>query len=88
MLDDSKDDESSLRWRIVNRHHFMQAKAKVKCATYHVGSDLLVAGFSNGLFGLYKLPEFDMIHTLRLILYSSFNHVKHADITAAYLKVT
>ena len=43
----------------------MQKNAKVKCAAYHAESDLLVAGFSNGLFGLYELPDFNMIHTLR-----------------------
>ena len=54
------------RWRIVKRDFFMQNDAKVNCATYHAPSDLLVAGFSNGLFGLYELPEFNMIHTLSI----------------------
>ena len=49
----------------MERHYFMQKNAKVKCAAYHAESNLLVAGFSNGLFGLYELPDFNMIHTLR-----------------------
>ncbi len=43
----------------------MHNNAKVKCAAFHPESNLLVAGFSNGIFGLYELPEFNMIHTLR-----------------------
>ena len=51
----------------MQKHFFMQNNAKMKCAAYHAASNLLVAGFSNGLFGLYELPEFNMIHTLRYI---------------------
>ncbi|CAF9923080.1 MAG: hypothetical protein ALECFALPRED_002297 [Alectoria fallacina] len=61
-----EEDEGPLKWRIVHRHYFMQNNAKVKCAAYHAESNLLVAGFSNGLFGLYELPEFNMIHTLSI----------------------
>jgi periodic tryptophan protein 2 len=43
----------------------MQNNAKVNCASYHPSSNLLVVGFSNGLFGLYELPEFNQIHLLR-----------------------
>ena len=58
-------DDDTSRWRIVKRDYFLQNNAKVNCATYHASSDLLVAGFSNGLSGLYELPDFNMIHTLR-----------------------
>ncbi len=63
---DSMEDDTPLQWRIVQRHYFTQNNAKVKCAAYHPKSNLLVAGFSNGLFGLYELPEFNMIHTLSI----------------------
>ncbi len=63
---DSMEDDTPLQWRIVQRHYFMQNNAKVKCAAYHPKSNLIVAGFSNGLFGLYELPEFNMIHTLSI----------------------
>jgi len=53
------------QWRIVQKNFFMQNNAKLKCAAYHAPSNLLVAGFSNGIFGLYELPEFSMIHSLR-----------------------
>lgn len=70
-LDEPRDvvedgDESRLNWRIAQRHYFMQNNAKVKCAAYHAKSGLLVAGFSNGIFGLYEMPDFNMIHTLSI----------------------
>ena len=69
--DDELENQSyrdSTRWRIVDRHYFMQNNAKVNCAAYHASTNLLVVGFSNGIFGLYDLPDFNMIHTLRYVL--------------------
>lgn len=60
------DDDADMRWRIVNRHYFMQNGAHLRCAAFHPQSNLLVAGFSNGIFGLYELPDFNMIHTLSI----------------------
>jgi len=60
-----QDEPLSQQWRIVQKQFFMQNNVKLKCAAYHASSNLLVAGFSNGIFGLYELPEFNMIHTLR-----------------------
>lgn len=57
------DDEQ--RWRIVDRHYFMQNNAHVNCAAFNSNASLLVVGFSNGIFSLYELPDFNMIHTLR-----------------------
>ncbi|KAK7730427.1 U3 snoRNP protein [Cytospora paraplurivora] len=65
-MDEDEDEEKDLRWRIVNKHYFMQNNAHVKCAAYHADSNLLVAGFSNGIFGLYEMPEFNQIHTLSI----------------------
>ena len=58
--------EADPQWRIHERHYFKQSRARVKSAAYHTQSNLLVVGFSNGIFGLYELPGFNMIHTLRL----------------------
>lgn len=63
--DRKEDNETSMRWRISAKHFFLQNNAKVKCAAYHAASNLIVAGFSNGIFGLYELPDFNNIHTLR-----------------------
>lgn len=64
MQDD--DDDSDMRWRIVQKHYFMQGSAKVRCAAFHPETNLLVAGFSNGLFGLYEMPDFNNIHKLSI----------------------
>ncbi|KAL1970757.1 hypothetical protein VTN77DRAFT_2591 [Rasamsonia byssochlamydoides] len=62
--DTDGEESSDLRWRIVKKDFFMQNDAKLTCAAFHAPSNLLVVGFSNGLFGLYELPEFNMIHML------------------------
>lgn len=64
--EDDEMDEDSLRWRVVARHYFMQNNAKATCATFHAKSGLLVVGFSNGIFGLYELPNFSILHTLSI----------------------
>lgn len=61
-----EDEEKDMRWRIVNKHYFMQNNTSLRCAAYHADSNLLVAGFSNGIFGLYEMPDFNMIHTLSI----------------------
>ncbi|EFX03833.1 periodic tryptophan protein 2 [Grosmannia clavigera kw1407] len=64
--DEQADDEADYRWRIVKRNYFMQNNTSLRCAAYHAASNLLVAGFSNGLFCLYEMPDFNMIHTLSI----------------------
>ncbi|KAL8753390.1 MAG: hypothetical protein Q9184_005436 [Pyrenodesmia sp. 2 TL-2023] len=63
--DDGKHD-GRMGWKIARRHYFSQNNAKLMCATYHTSSNILVAGFSSGLFGLYELPDFNTIHTLSI----------------------
>jgi len=63
-MEDAQDDD--MRWRIAQRHYFMQNNAHVKCASFHPETNLLVAGFSNGIFGLYEMPDFNPIHTLSI----------------------
>ncbi|KAI1391346.1 periodic tryptophan protein 2 [Hypoxylon trugodes] len=64
--DDMDVDGDDMRWRIVQRHYFMQNNAHVRCAAFHPESNLLVAGLSNGIFGLYEMPDFNTIHTLSI----------------------
>ena len=54
------------RWGVNKRHYFHQPGARVVCATYHTSSNLLVVGFSTGVFGLWEMPEFSNIHTLSI----------------------
>ncbi|CBF74056.1 snoRNA-binding rRNA-processing protein PWP2 [Aspergillus nidulans FGSC A4] len=63
---DTMEDVAEPRWRIVKKDFFQQPHATVKCAAFHAASNLLVVGFSNGLFGLYELPEFNTIHLLSI----------------------
>eukprot|EP00039_Didymoeca_costata_P029411 m.24578 g.24578 ORF g.24578 m.24578 type:complete len:904 (-) comp7619_c0_seq2:59-2770(-) len=72
----SSDDEGSEneeviqhpRWSLAkdDRHYFLQDHAKLITSTIHKPSNLLIAGFSNGIFGLYELPDFNNIHTLSI----------------------
>lgn len=64
--EDEMDIEETFRWRIAERHYFMQNNAHLTCASFHPSSNLLVAGFSNGTFGLYELPDFNQIHNLSI----------------------
>eukprot|EP00466_Bigelowiella_natans_P010548 jgi/Bigna1/87845/estExt_fgenesh1_pg.C_250009 len=54
---------------MVKKHYFQQNHAKVVCAALHHSnkiSELLVVGFDTGVFGLFEMPEFNMIHTLSI----------------------
>ncbi|KAL8755709.1 MAG: hypothetical protein Q9199_003452 [Rusavskia elegans] len=62
---DTTDELHPMGWRIAQRHYLTQPGAKLSCVAYQASSKLLIAGFSSGLFGLYELPGFNMIHTLR-----------------------
>ncbi|KAG8988141.1 hypothetical protein FRB93_004296 [Tulasnella sp. JGI-2019a] len=54
------------RWGIANRHFFNLAHTKVTCTTWHAASNLLIVGFSTGVFGLWEMPHFTNIHTLSI----------------------
>ncbi|KAK9810682.1 hypothetical protein WJX73_010596 [Symbiochloris irregularis] len=51
-------------WRLGERHFFNQRGASLTSAALHQGTCLLVTGFSNGLFQLHQLPDFNNLHTL------------------------
>lgn len=65
------DDESDfllhrLKWELSKKDYFMQAPAKLTACDYHTGLDMLVVGFSSGVFGLYQMPDFVCIHLLSI----------------------
>lgn len=62
---ESGEDVDDERWRISNRHYFLQNNAHMNCATYHAASNILVTGFSNGVFMIHELPDFVFIQNLR-----------------------
>ena len=56
------------RFKLGAKHFFNQEGAKVLCAALHAAPqvDLIVVGFSSGVFGLYELPDFNHIHSLSI----------------------
>ncbi|KAG6837084.1 hypothetical protein H0H93_014976 [Arthromyces matolae] len=57
---------ANTRWGVHKRNYFNQANTKVVCTTFHPASNLLVVGFSTGIFGLWEMPAFSNIHTLSI----------------------
>ncbi|KAF5808114.1 putative transcription factor WD40-like family [Helianthus annuus] len=67
------------KWELVKKDFFMQAPAKLTACDYHKGLELVVVGFSSGVFGLYQMPDFVCIHLLSVsrekITTASFNEL-------------
>ena len=53
-------------WEVDARHYFQQDNAAVTASSYSAKHNLLVVGFSSGLFGLYELPSVANVHTLSI----------------------
>ncbi len=64
--DADKDNDDNLQWGIAERHFFVQNNAHVTCAAFHPKSNLLVTGFSHGLFFIHELPDFAQIQHLSI----------------------
>lgn len=54
------------RWGVHKRNYFNQPGTRVVCSTFHRASNLLVVGFSTGVFGLWEMPAFSNLHTLSI----------------------
>ncbi|PON89397.1 Periodic tryptophan protein [Trema orientale] len=54
------------KWELLRKDNFGQAPAKLTACDYHRGLDMVVVGFSNGVFGLYQMPDFVCIHLLSI----------------------
>ena len=54
----------SASWSVQSRHYFHQEGAGVTATSYCERAQLLVVGFSSGIFGLYEMPSVSNIHTL------------------------
>ncbi|OIV98316.1 hypothetical protein TanjilG_16643 [Lupinus angustifolius] len=54
------------KWEMLRKDCFTQAPAKATACDYHRGLDMVVVGFSSGVFGLYQMPEFVCIHLLSI----------------------
>jgi len=56
------------KWKLENRF-FERSFGKLISCSFHQPSGLLILGFSSGVFGLYEMPDFNMIHNLRYSLF-------------------
>ena len=54
------------RWGVHKRNYARQASTRVVCSAFHRPSNLLIIGFSTGVFGLWEMPDFSNIHTLSI----------------------
>ncbi|CAK9436041.1 uncharacterized protein LODBEIA_P06020 [Lodderomyces beijingensis] len=64
--DEEIKEEKPRQWRIAAKN-FFYANGKLRCATFHPQSNLLVVGFSNGEFRIYELgDEFNHIQSLSM----------------------
>lgn len=68
-MDDVDDGESEIplnkgKWELVKKDFFMPAPARLTACGYHNELDMVVVAFSNGVFGLYQMPDFVCIHLL------------------------
>jgi periodic tryptophan protein 2 len=57
---------ANTRWGVHKRHYFNQPSTKAVSSTFHAPSNLLVVGFSTGIFGLWEIPAFSNIYTLSI----------------------
>lgn len=54
------------KWLLSEKHYFNQRGANVSSYAYHKATGILAVGFTNGVFDLYQLPDFQNLHTLSL----------------------
>jgi hypothetical protein len=52
-------------WRVVARRFFKQNYARIICTSFQPRNNLLCVGFASGVFGIWEMPDFNNIHTLR-----------------------
>ncbi|KAJ1730384.1 U3 snoRNP protein, partial [Coemansia biformis] len=52
-------------WFTEQRHYALQS-GRVQSAAFNWATGLLVLGFTNGVFGIWEMPEFNMIHSLSI----------------------
>eukprot|EP01018_Ginkgo_biloba_P039807 Gb_23048 [translate_table: standard] len=54
------------QWELSKKDFFMQSPANLTACDYQSGLNLVVVGFSSGIFGIYQMPEFTCIHLLSI----------------------
>ena len=64
-----------MRWKSRQKFYFNQNHAKVVSAAFHPKTGILSIGFDSGIFGIWEMPDFANIQTLR---YASTSY--HAEL--------
>jgi periodic tryptophan protein 2 len=54
------------RWKLSDKHYIQQDHAKITSANMVGAKNLLLVGFSSGVFGLYEMPGVTNIYTLSI----------------------
>ncbi|GAV65986.1 WD40 domain-containing protein/Utp12 domain-containing protein [Cephalotus follicularis] len=55
-----------VKWELLRKDGFNQLPAKLTACDYHRELDMVVVGFTNGVFGLYQMPDFVCLHLLSI----------------------
>ncbi|EER36260.1 periodic tryptophan protein 2 [Candida tropicalis MYA-3404] len=63
--EEDEDEEKPMSWRITAKN-FFYSDGKLRCATFHPDSKLLVVGFTNGEFRIYEIEDFNLIQSLSM----------------------
>lgn len=64
--EESKIPLHTAKWELLKKDFFMQSPEKLTACDYHRELDMVVVGFSHGIFGLYQMPDFVCIHLLSI----------------------
>jgi periodic tryptophan protein 2 len=64
-----------LSYKRASRHYLRDLMKEARgvtlvSAAYHKGTHILVTGFSNGAFFLHEMPDMNLIHSLRYLLFN------------------
>ncbi|KAF6164535.1 hypothetical protein GIB67_025361 [Kingdonia uniflora] len=54
------------KWKLAKKDFFMQPSTKLSSCDYHQSLGLVAVGFSNGVFGLYQMPDFVCKHSVSI----------------------
>ncbi|PVU89544.1 hypothetical protein BB559_005050 [Furculomyces boomerangus] len=54
------------QWSTPKHHYFKQVGSKVRCAFFNSSTQILLAGFSSGVFGMWEMPTFTELQTLSI----------------------
>jgi periodic tryptophan protein 2 len=64
--DDGNNSDVLTRWKLDEKHYIQQDHAKITSANMVNAKNLLLVGFSSGVFGLYEMPGVTNIYTLSI----------------------